>query len=61
MHRKKSSKFQKLKKYIYNTVPFSLALQACSSKFSTSVKTDYKENLSFECSEILGSLAKKDL
>ena len=43
------------------TVPFSLTVLTCSSEYLTSVNTDSKKNVSFDCFEIVGSLQEKGL
>ena len=54
-------KFRKFKKNLCKTVPFSLTLQPSCPLFLTSANTDSKENVSFKCSEIVGSLPEKGL
>ena len=57
----KCSKISKIPKNLCETVPFSLSLQPCSPVFLTSATTDSKKNVSFEYSEIVGSLPEKSL
>ena len=54
-------KFRKFQKRICENVPFSLTLQPCSPEFLTSANADSKKNVSFEYSEIVGSLPEKGL
>ena len=56
-------KFSEMKRCskISKTVSFSLTLQPWSPEFVTLSTTDSRENVSFEYSEIAGSLAKKGL
>ena len=54
----KSRKFQK---NLYESVPFSLTLQPWIPEFLTSANSDSKKNISFEYSEIVGSLLEKGL
>ena len=49
------------KKNLCETVPFSVSLQACNPQFLMSAKADSKKNVSFECSEMVGSLPGKGL
>lgn len=50
-------KVRKFKKKKFNTAPFPLTLQACIPYFLTSLFSDVrlKKNVSFECSELVGS------
>ena len=59
--RKDCSKSLKFQKTLGKTIPFPLKLQACNAQFLTLPKTDSKKNVSFECSEIVGSLPGKGL
>ena len=54
-------KLQKLQKNLCKSVPFSLMLHPCSPEFLTSANADSKKNVSFEYSEIVGSLSEKGL
>ena len=52
-------KFRKFQKHFCETVPLLLTLQPCSPKFLTSANTRSKKYVSFEYSEIVGSLPQK--
>ena len=54
-------KFWKFQKHLCKTVPFFLTLQPCSPEFLNSAITGSKKNVSFEYSEIVGSLPEKGL
>ena len=54
-------KFEKFKKKLCETVSLSLMIKPCSPEFLTSANTDSKKNVSFEYSEIAGSLPEKGL
>ena len=60
---KECSKISKiLKRYLYKTNPFSLALQECSSEFLTSIKSGLKKNVLLSLfSEIVANLIGKGL
>ena len=53
--------FENSKKILCKTDLFFLTLQACSPEFLTLVQKGSKTNVSFECSEIFGSLPGKCL
>ena len=57
----KKKKKKKKKKKIWKNVFSSLTLQAWSSEFPTSTKTNVKKNVSYECSEIAENLPRKGL
>ena len=62
MLRKKGwSKISKIPKTLSESVPFSLTLQPWIPEFLTSANADSKKNISFEYSEIVGSLPEKGL
>ena len=54
-------KFRKFQKNLCESVPFYLTLQPCSPEFLTSANAGSKKNVSFEYSEIVGSLPEKGL
>ena len=54
-------KFQKFQKSLCGTIPFSPTLQSCSPEFLSSVSTDSKKKVSFDCSEVIASLPEKGL
>ena len=54
-------KFRKFQKHLCETVPFFLTLQRCSPEFLTSANTCSNKKVSFEYSEIVGSLPEKGL
>ena len=62
----KISKTQKKKKkkkkgHLSETAPFSLTQQPCNPEFLSSANADCKKKISFECSDIVGSLPEKGL